>query len=86
MMSDFATFLVMADVLFFHKLGEALWVLFRHAGLVSNFELWRHLPVLAINAAILLLSRALSLLDFLEELLMIDGRFLSRTCGFHFSY
>ena len=85
-MSDFVTILVMADVLFFHKLSEALWVLFRHAGLVSNFELWRHLPVLAIDAAILFLSRALSLLDFLKELLVVNSRFLGRTCRLHFSY
>ena len=85
-MSDFATILVMADVLFFHKLGEALWVLFGHTCLISDFELWWHLSVLNIDAAILLLSRALSLLDFLKELLVVNSRFLGRTCRLHFSY
>ena len=86
MMSNFSTILVMADVLFFHKLGEALWVLFWHTCLVSDFELLWHLPVLNIDAAILFLSRALSLLNLLKELLMINGWFLGRTCGLHFSY
>ena len=70
-MSDFAT--ILADVLFLHKLGEALWVLFGHTCLVSDFELWWHLSVLDIDAAILLLSRALSLFNLLKELLMING-------------
>ena len=73
MMSNFSTILVMADVLFFHKLGEALWVFFRHTCLVSDFELWWHLPVFNIDAAILLLSRAFSLFNLLKELLMING-------------
>ena len=78
MMSDFTSILILADVLFFHKLCEALRMLFRHTCLVADLKLWRHWPVLHVDTAILFLLRALSLLNLLEELLMVDSRFLSR--------
>ena len=65
MMRIVITILIRVDVLLFHKLGETLWVFFRHTCLVPDFKLWRHLPVLDVDAAILFLFRALSLLDLL---------------------